>query len=401
MTVARLWSLVDKRALLVTAVCLVVWRLLEQIPVSDVTQAFITTRLYNLSNGPGFFLAIGPNSLPFASLSLAAEGIGPYIDAWILMNIAVAVSVRLGDLLGQPAGRKTVLRWTRFIALVLALGQAYGFTVLYQFSSPPAFGALDWSARLAVCLALTGGTAMMILLADALDDFGLGFGYGAVILYALASLGSEVHRIAAYFASAPSVEALYKPMAVWTAFTLGTTVAGVAVLLAVRRIEGTELRVLMSGVLRPPEVAVAVVILPTLMANSYYASFPNLAQWISESWQPYGPKPWLDVGYVLLHGGLVVLFAVFFVFVDGRVAPFPPHLRAHVTRLAVIGGLFLAFAVIAVPVANHFLTRAAGQSISISGADVLLVVAVILVAVRSIEGYRPVVPFTASPSGLP
>src|SRR5260370_17640016 len=277
MTVARLWSLVDKRALLVTAVCLVVWRLLEQIPVSDVTQAFITTRLYNLSNGPGFFLAIGPNSLPFASLSLAAEGIGPYIDAWILMNIAVAVSVRLGDLLGQPAGRKTVLRWTRFIALVLALGQAYGFTVLYQFSSPPAFGALDWSARLAVCLALTGGTAMMILLADALDDFGLGFGYGAVILYALASLGSEVHRIAAYFASAPSVEALYKPMAVWTAFTLGTTVAGVAVLLAVRRIEGTELRVLISGVLRPPEVAVPVVILPTLMANSYYPSFPHPA----------------------------------------------------------------------------------------------------------------------------
>src|SRR5260370_3768666 len=107
MTVARLWSLVDKRALLVTAVCLVVWRLLEQIPVSDVTQAFITTRLYNLSNGPGFFLAIGPNSLPFASLSLAAESIGPYIDASILMNIAGPLSVRLGDLLRQPAAPNT------------------------------------------------------------------------------------------------------------------------------------------------------------------------------------------------------------------------------------------------------------------------------------------------------
>src|SRR5258708_1878001 len=152
MTVARLWSLVDKRALLVTAVCLVVWRLLEQIPVSDVTQAFITTRLYNLSNGPGFFLAIGPNSLPFASLSLAAEGFGPYTSAWTWRNIAVAVSVRLGDLPGQPAGRRPVWRWTRCIALVRALGQACGFPVLYQSTSPPAFGALDWSARLAVCL---------------------------------------------------------------------------------------------------------------------------------------------------------------------------------------------------------------------------------------------------------
>lgn len=398
---ARLLSLVNTRSLMVTAVCLVVWRLLEQIPVGDVTRAFITTRLYNLSNGPGFFVAIGPNSLPFASLSIGSIGIAPYIGALILMSVATAVSARLSDMARDPGGRVSLARWTRALGILLALGQAYGFSMLYQNTSPAAFGPLDWSARLAVCLTLAGGTSLVILLADALDDFGLGFGYGAVMLYALASLGSEVHRIAAYFASAPSAEALYKPMAVWTAFTLGTTVAGVAALLAVRRIEGTELRVLMSGVLRPPEVAVAVVIFPTLVANSYYASFPTLAQSIWEFWQPYGPNLWLDVVYVLLHGGLVVVFAVFFVFVDGRVAPFPSRLRAHVTRLAVIGGLFLAFAVIAVPVANHFLTRAAGQSISISGADVLLVVAVILFAVRSIEGYRPVVPFTASPSGLP
>jgi len=398
---ARLWWLVNRRALFVTAVCLVIWRLLEQIPVSDVIPAFITTRLYALSNGPGFFAAIGPNSLPIASVSLAYEGIGPYVEALIIMSLVTAISARLGGMAGEPHGRVSLARWTRVLAMGLAVGQAYGLTVLYQNSNPPAFGPLDWSARLAVCLALAGGTAITILLADALDEFGLGFGNGALILYALGPLGSEVHRLAGYFASTPSVEALYKPVALWAAFTVVLTIAGVAVLLAVRRVNPTELRVLWSGVLRPPQFALYVVFLPGIAASYYYARYPAQAQWIYDNWRPYGSSVWLDAGYLLIHAGLVVLFALFVAMYDDRLMPLPSHLRRHVIPLALIGGLFLAVAVIVVPVANHMLTAAAGMLIPMSGADILMTVAVVLITVRSIEGYIGVAPFTASPSRLP
>ena len=384
-----------------TALCLVVWRLLDQIPVSDVTSNFITTRLSTLTNAPGFFVAIGPNSLVFASWSLGFEGIGPYVEALVLMSVLTVFSARLRDIAGDPDRRASIARWTRALAMGLALSQAYAFTLLYQNGFPPVFGPLDWSARLAICLALAGGTALMILLADALDEFGLGFGYGAVIFYALGSLGLEVHRIADYFASAPSLEALFRPVAVWTAFTVGLTVATVAVLLAVRRVATTELRLLWSGVLRPVQFAGALLSVPLLAANYYYARYPAEVQWIYANWRYFGSNLSPNVGYLLIHAGLLVGFALFVAAIDDRLMPVPSPLRPAVIRLAVLGGVFLALAVIAIPVADRLLTRAAGLAIPISGADVLLVVAVVLFAVRAIEGYRPVVPFTASPSGLP
>lgn len=391
----------DRRALVVTAVCLVVWRLLEQIPVSDVTHVFITSRLYSLSNVPGFFAAIGPNSLPFASWSLATEGIGPYVDALILMSVLAAFSTRLRGMARDAGGRRSLARLTRGLAFVLALGQAYGFTVLLENTSPPVFGPLDWSGRLAVCLALTGGTALMILLADALDEFGLGFGSGALILYALGPLASEVHRLAEYVAFTPSLGALVRPLVVWAAFTLALTTGGVAVLLAVRRVGATDLRALWSGVLRPPVFTFALMLVPTILASYYSSSYPERARWFSANWQPYGSAIWVSAAYLVLEACLVVLFAIFVAAIDERIGPVPSRLRAHVARLSLHGGIFLALGVIAVPAANHWITQAAGQLIPVSGAQVLLVVSLILITVRAIEGHQPLVPFTASPSGLP
>jgi preprotein translocase subunit SecY len=397
----QLWRQVDRRALVVTAVCLVMWRLLEQIPVTDVTPAFITGQLYNLSHVPGFFAAIGPNSLPFASWSLAAEGIGPYVAALILMSVLAAFSTRMRGMARDAGGRRSLARWTRGLALVLALGQASGFTVLLENTSPPVFGPLDWSGRLAVCLALTGGTALMILLADALDEFGLGFGSGALILYALGPLASEVHRLADYVAFTPSLGALVRPLAVWAAFTIALTTTGVAVLLAVRRVAATDLRVLWSGVLRPPVFTFALMLVPTIVANYYYASHPEQAQWVSDNWQPYGSHIWVSAAYLGIEACLVVLFAMFVAAIDERIGPVPSRLRVHVARLSLLGGVFLALGVIAVPAANHWLTQAAGQLIPVSGAQVLLVVSLILITVRALEVHKPVVPFTASASGLP
>jgi preprotein translocase subunit SecY len=400
----RLWGRVDKRALLVTALCIVVWRLLYQFPVPDVTPLAIKTRL-ELYSGAGFFAAIGPNSIPFGSFSIGAEGIGPYIEALVIMTLVAALSRRVREIVRDPAGWLRVKRWTRALGMTLALGQAYGFTVLFQNTNPASLGALDWSSRLAVCLALAGGTATMILLADAMDEFGLGFGHGAVIFYALGYVGSGVHGIAGYLANTPSVEALYRPLVLWSIFTIGVTAAAVALLLAVRRLPSergavVEIRLLTSGVLRPPQFAFSVLFIPTIVANYYVSTNAYAAQWFVANWAPYGPSFWLDATYQFLEAGLVFLFALLVTMWDYTLVPVPPRTTWHALRLAIVGGFAFALLVVGAPLAERSITSALGVVIATSGSSVMLVVAVVVSTVRWLEGNKTRVPLTASPAGL-
>ena len=389
-----LWARIDRRALVVTALCIVLWRLLDQIPVIDIQRQFVERRL-ELYSQPGFFAAIGPNSIVFNAYSVGVQGIGPYVNALIIVNLLALISARVRN-------TTDLRRWTVALALLLALGQAYGWTVLGQnVGALP--GTMDWSSRLFVCIQLTGGTAVMIMVAGTLDEFGLGFGYGPWLLYVLGYVASGVHRLADSLATTPSVEALYRPLAVWAIFTVGLTAIVVAALLAVRRlsVEGktVELRLLTSGVYRPPQFAISVMFVPTILAN--YNIQQSWAQWFVANWHPYGAIPWLDAAYLAIEASLVVLFALFITAVDFRIVPAPQGTFRHVERLAVISGLFLALVAIASPVAAHFATIDAGAFISFSGFALVLVVTIVLTVVRAIEGYSTVVPLTAAPLGIP
>lgn len=128
---ARLLSRIDRRALLVTAICIVVWRLLFQLTLVDASHLNIVRRL-ELYNAPGFFAAIGPNSIRFNTLSVGSVGIQPYINAWIVISLVAVISSRIKATVRDPAGRTRLQRWTRALAVAFALGEAYGFTVLDQ-----------------------------------------------------------------------------------------------------------------------------------------------------------------------------------------------------------------------------------------------------------------------------
>ena len=399
--IARLWRLVDRRSLLVTAGCLVLWRLLDQIPVTDVAGNFLSARL-NASHGTGFFAAIGPQSLPVAGYSVGFLGIGPYITALMVVSVAAGMSSRIRA--------HDLRRWTCGLALLLALAQAYSWTLLVGSGGGMAPG-IDWFARLTVCLELVGGTAVMILVAGLMDELGLGFGWGAPIFFALGPLAFEVHRLAGYFTTWPSTEALYRPLLVWAGFSIGVTIAGVAVLLAVRRVSApaltgsaraaeTELAVVTSGVLRPSVFGFGIVFMPAVIANQY-ASVSVGAKWFAANWFPYAGAVWLEVAYVALQAGMVVLFAIFVAHADTFLVETPRWAYRHIVRLALVGGVFLALIVVVTPVADDLATGWAGTLIPMSGFDTLLLVAVILIVVRTIEGHTRVVLFTASPTGLP
>jgi preprotein translocase subunit SecY len=389
----RLWVSAGWSRLLVTGLCLVVWRLLEQITVVGLTPGAMLYRLQLQSLDTSTpFHAIGINSIPLASYSIVVMGVQPYVNALIAMTVFALISKRVGTMWTNADGRLAIRRWALALTVCFAAGQAYGYTVLRQVDSSVA--PMDWSARLLVVLQLTTGTMILVALGDVLDEFGLGFGNGAILIYALSPRATEVHRFADIIATNPSFESLYRPFAVWIVFSIGVAAATVAVLLAVRRLPPTktkrptraspiELRILMAGVLRPLIFANAVLFLPTIAGNYLAGTNQQAFLWVLDHFTAYGPNPWSDIGYAALNACLVIVFTHFVVACDFRVAP--ADVAWHINRLAFIGGTFLAITMVFVPMLEWNVSKAAGRVIGMSGFDLVLVVAMIVAIVYRLE----------------
>jgi preprotein translocase subunit SecY len=126
----------------VTGTCLVAWRAMEQVAVPGLNPVVIG----QLQGSTSLLLQAIASSTPLASNSIAAIGIGPYVLAIIVMTLARVGSGQIRSREETDDGRQRLLLWARALAVVLALGQAYGYTMLMQNTYPPALPGLDWSA---------------------------------------------------------------------------------------------------------------------------------------------------------------------------------------------------------------------------------------------------------------
>lgn len=375
-----------------TGLCLVAWRAMEQVAVPGLNPAFIA----QLEGSAALSQGIG-SSTPLASNSVVALGIGPYVFAIIFITLVRVTSQQFRAFEETAEGRQSLLVWTRGLAVVLALGQAYGYTILMQGTYPPALPGLDWSARLLPMLAMTGGTVILILLADVIDQFGLGFGNGAFLIYAAAPVAIEANRLVTFLSTLPSQKWLYLPFAIWIAFSVLAVMATVWTVLAVRRFpapdeEGTsewkpvEVRLFMSGVLRPPTFASAVLFLPILVLNFYEPLNPGLVSRLTNDFlTSYGPNLWTDAVYVAVHSCLVVAFAFFVVKVDTAYRPVRPDLIPSVNRLIFIGGILLAIITVVLPILEWNASLLAGRGFGMSGLDIALVAVIVLSIVIGLE----------------
>src|SRR3979411_608968 len=95
--------------------------------------------------------------------SVVAMGMNPYINATIIMQLMTVISERIKEISKEgEMGRRRITRWSRYLTVALGAGQAYGFTVLFQNTSPAILGPLDWFQRLQLVLALTAGTVTLM-----------------------------------------------------------------------------------------------------------------------------------------------------------------------------------------------------------------------------------------------
>src|SRR5438093_10986479 len=138
-----------RNKILFTGGILVIFRLFANVAVPGASQ----TALANLFNSQALLGLLDLFSGGGLSrFSVVAMGVNPYINASIIMQLMTVISERVKEISKEgEAGRRRITRWTRYLTVALALGQSYGYTVLFQNTNPAILQAnMDWFQRLTI-----------------------------------------------------------------------------------------------------------------------------------------------------------------------------------------------------------------------------------------------------------
>jgi preprotein translocase subunit SecY len=303
-----------------TFVCLLIYRVGAHITAPGVDVIALTDFFQNQQGGGAgllnlYDLFVGGG---LSRATVFALGIMPYISASIFLQIAAAVVPTVDKMQKDEEGRKKITQWTRYLTVLLAMVQAWGFA-LFTESLQGAVVTPGFGFKLQMMLFLTTGAIFVMWLGEQITERGLGNGASLLIFFSI------VERFW------PSIIQTFRfvstgAIGLFSLLILGllmlAVVAGVvAITLAARRImiqipqrtmsrgrmrEAAKnfipLRINSAGVM-PIIFAQSVIVVPGAIAqfsgNPALQDFANL----------FAPGTWL---YFLLSAVLIVFFTYFY-----------------------------------------------------------------------------------------
>src|SRR5438477_11399438 len=168
-----------RNKILFTGGILVVFRLFSNVTIPLASQGALAN-LFNNQALLGLLDLFSGGGL--SRFSVVAMGMNPYINATIIMQLMTVISERIKEIQKEgEMGRRRIQRWSRYLTVALGAGQAYGFTVLFQNTSPAILPVLDWFQRLEIIVVLTAGTIMLMWFGELITEYGIGNGISLVI----------------------------------------------------------------------------------------------------------------------------------------------------------------------------------------------------------------------------
>lgn len=388
---------------------LVVFRLLAAIPVPGINVAqleqFLTNNqffgLLNIFSGGGF-----------SNLSIVMLGVGPYITASIVMQLATVLVPKLKQLYQEEgdAGRQRFMQYSRYLTVPLAFIQAFAFLLLLQQNGivPP----LTMLGLLTNVTVIAAGSILLMWIGELITEYGVGNGVSLIIFAGIvASIPSAVAQLAFTFdiAQLPAY--------------LGFIAVGIATMAAVvyiteaerpipvtyaRRVRGMKvmggistylpLRVNQAGVM-PIIFALSFLLFPQMLATFAARSGVPFIQGGGEAVVNALANQWV---YGVLYFFLVFVFTYFYTaitFEPNQIAKnlqkngaFIPGVRPGtttseylgniITRITLVGALFLGLIAV-LPLVLQGITGI--TAIAIGGTALLIVVSVVLDLVKKID----------------
>src|SRR5688572_9984979 len=178
---------IRKRILIVLGL-IVLFRMLAHIPVPIGDTATLTDFLRNLFNSSRLLAFVDLFSGgALANFSIVLMGLGPYINASIIMQLATQVMPRLKEIQKEgEQGRQRINQYTRLLIVPLAIGQSIG-TVFFirrlsvQVGQVDVIGSPDLAQWILMISVLSGGALLLMWLGELISEKGVGNGISLLI----------------------------------------------------------------------------------------------------------------------------------------------------------------------------------------------------------------------------
>ena len=177
-----------------TILLLIVYRLGCYIPVPGIDAEALATQI----TGNGFLSIMnGITGGALANGTLFAMGIGPYINASIIMQLLTVGIPALERLSKQGEdGRKKIAQYTRYFTMALAIIQAVGILVGFGGSGlidSSVFPNAQWLLFIFIVIIFCAGSALTMWLGERITENGVGNGISLLIFVGiLASAGLAI-----------------------------------------------------------------------------------------------------------------------------------------------------------------------------------------------------------------
>ena len=317
-----------RKKIFITLLLLLVYRLCCYIPVPGLDSAQFTDTV----DGNNFLtLMSAVTGGALANGTLFALGIGPYINASIIMQLLCVGIPALERLSRQgEEGKKKIAQLTRYLTLILAVVQAVG--VILTFGNDAIrtsfFWDQTWLAYIFMIIVYSAGAMLTMWLGERITEYGVGNGISLIIFLGIISTAGLI--IVGTFTSAftgdsftftPILQVIIFCVLSVIIFTLIVTVD-----LAERRIpvqyakqvkgrkmyggQSTVIPIKISGSgVMPLIFAFAIISLPDLVMGLFFAdstAYSNYQEWFSSG---TGTLGWL---YILILCLLIFLFSFFY-----------------------------------------------------------------------------------------
>jgi preprotein translocase subunit SecY len=177
---------------------LLVYRLLAHIPVplsNPATLKQVLNNLFSSSNTPqllSFINVLSGGAL--ANFSIMIAGLGPYINASIIMQLLTKAIPQLEALQKEGEfGQKKINQYTRILTFPLAIIQSVGAVYLVRQTAQQVGGIGDITANTSpmqwvlMIGALTGGSMLLMWLGELVTEQGIGNGISLLITVSIVS----------------------------------------------------------------------------------------------------------------------------------------------------------------------------------------------------------------------
>lgn len=428
----------------------VVFRILAQIPIplaDPTTLRELLDTLFTASTGSGgllnFLNVLSGGAL--ANFSIMLIGLGPYINASIIMQLLTQAIPKLEALNKEGEyGRKKINQITRMMTLPLAVIQSVGAIVLVRQQAQSISG-LDITANATVgtwvlmITALTGGAMLLMWLGELITEQSIGNGISLLITAGIVStLPATIASItSSVFEGSESITLLgrtinYRSETLYIALILLAVVVATTWVVVklneaqrritinyAKRVQGNRtyggvtttlpVKLITAGVI-PIIFAVAFLTVPSFVgqllstnaSDSLRELGANLTTWFATpTSQTFAQPGWTPFIYPITYFVLIVMFTYFYTsitfnakeiaenlqkqggFIEGIRSgkDTEKYLRTIVTRLTFFGSISLGLIALGPIIAQMFLST----SITIGGTGVLILVAVALETLRQVE----------------